>query len=262
MISPPASSINPAGSPYFPRVRTLGPTTSPPPAHPPPMRFAARLLPAFLALLLAPQLLAQPTERMTSRIETCEAILREFQTDPELAIPAEVLREAQAIVIVNQVKGGLILGLQYGYGVALARRDDGSWSIPVFIRAGEASLGLQLGGQRIETIYVLMDRDTVRRLFTGRFNIGVDARAVAGPRAFEAELANRDILTTPVLVYGRTQGLFAGATIRTGWIDRHDAANWNFYETPYVLPELLYGNFVQPPPQVRPLIDFVTRITR
>ncbi len=220
------------------------------------------LLAACLALLAASPLHAQPTERMTARIETTEAILREFQADPELAIPAEVLRQAQAIVIVNQVKGGLILGLQYGYGVVLARRDDGSWSIPVFIRAGEASLGIQLGGQRIETIYVLMDRETVRRLFTGRFNIGVDARAVAGPRAFEAEMVNRDILTTPVLVYGRTQGLFAGATIRTGWVDRHDSANWTYYETPYVLPELLFGNFVQPPPQVRPLMDFVAQITR
>jgi lipid-binding SYLF domain-containing protein len=229
------------------------------------MRTAASLLRpllACLALVVAPLLQAQPTERMTARIETCEAILREFQADPQLAIPAEVLREAKAIVIVNQVKGGLILGLQYGYGVVLARRDDGSWSIPVFIKAGEASLGLQLGGQRIETLYVLMDRDTVRRLFTGRVNIGVDASAVAGPRAYEAEKVNRDILTTPVLVYGRNHGIYAGATIKTGWIDRNDAANWDYYETPYVLPELLYGNFVSAPAQVRPLMDYVTRIAR
>ncbi len=224
---------------------------------------ALRLLPACLALLVAPLLHAEPgSDRMTARIETCEAILREFQADPQLAIPSEVLREAKAIVIVNQVKGGLILGLQYGYGVALARRDDCSWSIPVFIKAGEASIGLQLGGQRIETIYVLMDRDTVRRLFSGRVNIGVDASAVAGPRAYEAEKVNRDILTTPVLVYGRNQGIYAGATIKTGWIDRNDAANWDYYDTPYVLPELLYGDFVKAPPQVRPLIDFVTQITR
>lgn len=224
-----------------------------------------RLLPAWFALLAAPLLRAEEpakTDKLTGRVETCEAILREFQADPQLAIPAEILRQSKALVIVNQVKGGLILGLQYGYGVVLARRDDGSWSIPVFIKAGEASLGLQLGGQRIETVYVLMDRDTVRRLFDGRVNIGVDARAIAGPRTYEAEKVNKDILTTPVLVYGRNQGYYAGATVKTGWIDRNDAANWDYYHTPYVLPELLYGDFVKVTPQVRPLVDYVTQIAR
>ncbi len=226
-------------------------------------RSLLRLLPACLALLAAPFARAEAdTDKMTARVETCEAILREFQADPQLAIPSEVLRQAKALVIVNQVKGGLVLGLQYGYGVALARRDDGSWSIPAFIKAGEASLGLQLGGQRVETIYVLMDRDTVRRLFDGRVNFGVDARAIAGPRAYEAEKMTKDILTTPVLVYGRNQGYYAGATIKTGWIDRNDRANWDYYATPYLLPELLYGNFVKPTPAVRPLVDFVAQITR
>lgn len=227
---------------------------------------ALRLVPACLALLAAPLLRgaedAPAPDKMTARVETCEAILREFQADPQLAIPAEILRQSQALVIVNQVKGGLILGLQYGYGVVLARRDDGTWSIPVFIKAGEASLGIQLGGQRTETIYVVMDRDTVRRLFDGRVNIGVDARAIAGPRTYEAEKVNKDILTTPVLVYGRNQGYYAGATVKTGWIDRNDGANWDYYHTPYVLPELLYGDFVKVPPQVRPIVDYVTQITR
>lgn len=226
---------------------------------------ALRFLPACLALLAAPLLRAEDepkTDKFTARIETCEAILREFQADDQIAIAPEVLRQAKALVIVNQVKGGLILGLQYGYGVVLARRDDGSWSIPVFIKAGEASLGLQLGGQRTETIYVLMDKDTVRRLFDGRVNIGVDARAVSGPRTYEAEKVNKDILTTPVLVYGRNQGYYAGATVKTGWIDRNDGANWEYYHTPYVLPELLYGDFVKVTPQVRPLVDYVTQITR
>ncbi len=227
------------------------------------MKFSITLVSIF-TLLCAPFLGAQSAapDRLTARIETCEAIIREFQADPQLAIPAEVLRQARAIVIVNQVKGGLILGLQYGYGVVLARRPDGTWSIPVFIRAGEASIGLQLGGQRTETIYTLMDDDTVRLLFANRFNIGADARAIAGPRTYEAEKVNRDILDTPVLVYGRNLGIYAGATVKAGWIARDDATNFTYYDTPYTLPELLYGDFVQPTPGVRPLMDFVGAITR
>ena len=215
-------------------------------------------------LLCAPLLRADDAgpDKQTLRLETCEAILREFQADPQLAIPTEVLRQARAIVVVNQIKGGLILGFQYGYGTVLARRADGTWSIPVFVSAGEASLGIQLGGQRTETIYVLMDQETVRRLFNGRMNIGIDARAIAGPRTYEAEKVNRDILTTPVLVYGRNRGYYAGATVKTGWIDRNDTANWDYYATPYVLPELLFGDFVKPDARVRPFVDYVTAIAR
>jgi lipid-binding SYLF domain-containing protein len=132
----------------------------------------------------------------------------------------------------------------------------------VFIRAGEASIGLQLGGQRTETVYTIMNDDTVRLLFANRFNVGADARAVAGPRTYEAEKVNRDILDTPVLVYGRNQGLYAGATVKAGWIARDDETNFTYYDTPYTLPELLYGDFVSPPPGARPLMDFVAAITR
>lgn len=223
--------------------------------------FACGLLLGTVALRAADDS-DKESARLTARIETCEAILREFQADPRLAIPVEVLHSARAIVIVNQVKGGLVLGLQYGYGVVLARRSDGSWSVPVIIRAGEASLGLQLGGQRTETLYVLMNEDTTRLLSRDRFNIGVDARAVAGPRTYESERVNREILDTPVLVYGRNHGYYAGATIKTGWLERNDDANRIYYQTPRTLPEILFSDAVAPPPKVRPLVDYVTEITR
>lgn len=201
-------------------------------------------------------------ERLGARIATCEKILREFQADADLSIPPEVLRQARALVVVNQVKGSLVFGLQYGGGVVLARRPDGSWSVPVLLRAGEASLGVQVGGRRIETIYALMDDEAVRRLYLGRANIGADLAAVAGPRAFEAGLVNREILATPVLVYGRGHGLYAGAAVKTGWLERDDSANRDFYQTTLALPELLFGDEITPPAAVRPLMDYVTAITR
>lgn len=206
---------------------------------------------------------ARDRERFITRVETCEAILREFQDDPSLAIPAGVLQRAKALVITNQIRAGLILGLQEGYGAILVKKSDGRWSIPVLVRAGEASVGLQLGGSRIETVYVIMDENTPRQLFEGRFNIGVDAAAVAGPHAAEAEKTNRELLNVPVLVYTNQKGLFAGATVKSGYITRSDAINRAFYAIDYDLPELLYGDFVNPAPsEVRPLMDYVTQITR
>jgi SH3 domain-containing YSC84-like protein 1 len=201
-------------------------------------------------------------ERFVTRVETCEAILREFQADPSLAIPAEVLQRAKALVITNQIKGGLLLGFQDGYGVILVKKSNGAWSIPVVVRAGESSLGLQIGGSRIETVYVITDERTPRQLFEGRFNIGVDAAAVAGPHVSEVEKSNRALLSVPVLVYSNQKGLFAGAAVKSGFITRSDSVNRAFYAVDYDLPELLYGNFVDPAPAaVRPLMEYVTQLS-
>ena len=43
----------------------------------------------------------------------------------------------------------------------------------------------------------------------------MDARAIAGPRTYEAEKLNHEILTTPVLIHGRNHGYYAGATVKT-----------------------------------------------
>jgi lipid-binding SYLF domain-containing protein len=200
-------------------------------------------------------------DTFVTRIETCEAIIREFQADPATAIPAEVLQRAKGLVIVNQIKAGLIFGFQEGYGAVLVKKPSGHWSIPVVVRAGEASLGLQLGGSRIEAVYVIMNEQTPRLLFEGRFNIGVDAKAVAGPRVAESETWNRELLNTPVLVYARQKGLYAGATVKTGYITRSDAINRAFYATDYDLPELLYGEWIKVPAEVKPIMDYVTQLS-
>lgn len=218
------------------------------------------LLAAFLALPAH----AEDRRRATlvGRVESAEAILREFMVDPATAIPGEILRNARGIVIVNQFRAGFIFGAQVGYGVILVRRPDNTWSIPAFLKAGEASVGLQVGAKSVETIYVLNNDETPRLLFSGsRFNIGVDARAAAGPDSAEVEAMNRDILDTPVLVYSRSEGLFAGATVRTGWLARDDSANYRLHNTNRTLPEILYSDAVAGAPESLPMRDFVRSIS-
>ena len=245
---------------------------SPFPSALPPLAFFSltpfamkKLLSLCLVLVLAVSLRAdssQDRDRFINRVETCEAILREFQADPARAIPAEVLHRAKALLITTQFKGGLVLGFQEGFGTILVKKSSGRWSIPVVVRVGEASLGLQLGASSVESIFVVMDEETPRLLFEGRFNIGVDAAAVAGPRAVDVEKSNQRLLNVPVLVYTNKKGLFAGATVKSGYITRSDAVNRAFYALDYDLPELLYGNFVNPIPSVvQPLMDYVTQLS-
>ena len=179
---------------------------------------------------------------------------------PATAIPAQVLQSAHALVIVNQFKAGFFLGIKDGYGVILVKRPDGRWSLPVLVSAGEISLGFQVGANSVETVMVITDDQTPRKLFSQRFNVGVDAKAVAGPKAAEVEKNNREIITAPVLVYTKAAGLYAGATVKAGWLQRNDAINFVLYKTSYTMPELLYSNWVNPIPEVVPLMSYVQRI--
>ena len=220
-----------------------------------------------LALLFLVSLLgsafaqAQPSRaELVTRVETCEAILREFQARPDLAVPAQVWQRAKGVLILNQFKAGLLLGIQDGYGVLMVKQANGRWSLPVLVNAGQASIGLQVGAKSVESIMVLTDENTPRMLFRNRVNLGVDAAAVAGPRAAETERMNADILRTPILAYTKTVGVFAGATIKAGHISRNDQANFTLYDTKYAMPELLYSDWVQPPKEVQPLMAFMQQI--
>lgn len=219
------------------------------------------LLFSFLALFGAALARAEVTRAdMVARVESCEAILQTFQKNPATAIPPAVWQRARAVMILNQFKAGFLLGVQDGYGVIMVKKSNGRWSLPVVISAGEASLGFQLGAKAVESIFIITDDNLSRLLFTQRFNIGVDAKAVAGPKAAEAERYNQDILRTPMLAYVRSVGLFAGATVKAGHVSRNDSANFLLYNTRYTMPELLYSDWVQPPVEVQPLMGMVQRL--
>lgn len=219
------------------------------------------LLLSLVALFGAALVRAEVTRAdLIDRIESCEAILQEFQIRRETAIPAAVFRQAKAIVIVNQFKAGFLLGVKDGYGVIMVKQASGRWSLPVLISAGEASLGFQIGVSSVQSVYIITDTTTPRLLFKQRFNIGVDAKAVVGPRAAETERFSAEILRTPMLVYTKSAGLYAGATVKAGHLSRNDPANFQLYNTKYTMPEILYSDWVQPTPEVQPLMNLVQKL--
>jgi len=201
-----------------------------------------------------------PRPDLVARVETCEAILQEFMADPDTAIPPSVWRQAHGLIILNQFKAGFIFGVKAGYGVIMVKKPDGRWSVPVLIGASEASLGFQVGAKSVETVCILTDDVTARRLFTTQFDIGVDAKAVAGPKAAEVEHDSKPIFIAPVLVYSHSDGLFAGATVKAGRVARNDPANFTLYATDSTMPELLYGDWITPPKEVQPLMNYVQRL--
>ncbi|MEI6106048.1 MAG: lipid-binding SYLF domain-containing protein [Opitutae bacterium] len=224
------------------------------------------LLALFSVTLLAGALSAAnglSRSSIVERLDSCEAILQDLQGNVKTAIPADVLHRAKALVIINQFQAGFIFGIKDGYAVALVRRPNGKWSVPAFFRAGELSIGLQAGGKSINGVYVLMDDATVRLLLKNRMNLGAEAKAVAGIRAAESDTVAAKLRSQAnVLVYTSTEGLFLGASIKTGYMSPHEEANQMFYNSSNRLPELLFSDWVTPPSEARFLMDYVTRLTQ
>lgn len=199
---------------------------------------------------------------LVERLDTCEAILQDLQSSTKTAIPADVLRRARGIVIVNQVQAGLFFGVKDGYAIALVRRPNGRWSVPAFLNTGEASFGLQAGVKAINTVMVLLDDNTARLLLNRKVNFGAEAKAVAGVRAAETEKVTKALpADANVLVYSLQEGYYLGAALKTGYISPNEDANRVFYNTNNKLPELLYSDWVQPPTEAQFLMNYVTRLT-
>jgi VCBS repeat-containing protein len=201
-----------------------------------------------------------PRGDLVVRVETCEAILREFMASPSTAIPAGVWRQARGLMVLSQFKAGFIFGVKGGYGIIMVKKPNGHWSLPVLIDASEASLGLQVGAKSVDTVCIITDDATPRLLFTSQINIGVDAKAVAGPSSAEYESDTKTTFIAPVLVYSRSEGLFAGATVKAGHVQRNDLANYTLYGTNNAMPELLYSDWVTPPADVQPLMAYVQQL--
>ena len=198
-----------------------------------------------------------------TELDSCEAILREMQGNSRTAIPADVLRKAHGIIIVNQFQGSFILGIKDGYGVALVRRPNGKWSVPAFLKAGELSIGFQAGAKTINAVYVLMDENAARLLFKNRMNLGAEAKVTAGIRAAETEAVTKNLPgNANVLVYSNVEGLYAGASIKTGYLSPQQRANELFYNATHRMPELLYSDWVTPPSEASYLMNYVDAITR
>ena len=226
----------------------------------------------FLSLLLciaafAGALTAQASQvkrsTLLERMDTCEAILQDLQSSTKTAIPADILRRARGIVIVNQVQAGFIFGVKDGYAVALVRRPNGHWSVPAFRNVGEASLGLQIGVKALNTVYVILDDATARLLLNRKVNFGAEAKAVAGVRAAEGEAVTKQIPgNANVLVYALREGYYLGMALKTGFMSPNEEANRVLYNSTNKVPELLYSDWVQPPPETRFLINYITRLSQ
>src|ERR1051326_1193345 len=201
----------------------------------------------FILLLgLATSARAVEKAELDTRIRMLAAKLEELQQKPNKAIPADNLRKAQGILLLDRTKAGLIFAYQGGSGVALVKDPKTQqWGLAPFLTANEGSLGFQVGGEQTFFAILFMSTNATRLLTEPNVVAGGEARGTVGDATAAAE-ANASPTEPSVLIYNDRKGLYGGAAIKGGAIAPVDSANRVYYGQPLTVREILFENKVMP----------------
>lgn len=198
----------------------------------------------MMLFALAGPALADNKADLDNRVRKLTAKFEAMQGKPDKAIPAENLRKAQGIILLDRTKAGFIFAYQGGSGVTLVRDAKGKWSPAAFLTANEASLGFQIGGQQSFIVILLMNTNATRLLTDAEIEVGGEARGTAGTSSAGVE---GKVTTTErtVLVYDDRNGLFGGAAVKGGALSPDENANQKYYGEYVSLDEILFKKKVK-----------------
>jgi lipid-binding SYLF domain-containing protein len=216
------------------------------------------LLSALLIITFASASFGDDRGKTVSRLQSAGTVLDEIMAAPDKGLPEEILGSAECVAVVpSLLKGGFIVGGAYGRGVATCRTSTG-WSAPAFFRIEGGSFGLQIGGQAVDLIMVVMNEKGMNRLLTSKFKLGADASVAAGPVGRHAEGMTDWKMRAEVLTYSRARGIFAGISLNGAAIHQDAGSTRDFYGRMLPFKSVLSGE-TPSPTEAWPFVGTVTK---
>jgi SH3 domain-containing YSC84-like protein 1 len=205
--------------------------------------------------------MADSTQDARQLVEKARMTFEGFSADKEMGASLRALvRKAKAVLIYPQVlRGAFILGASGGSGVLLARDPaTGNWSGPAFYTIGEASFGLQAGGEASEVVLVALTERGVTALLSTSAKLGANASVAVGPVGMGAEAATAN-LSADLVSYTRNMGLYGGISVEGAVVATRDALNKVYYGRAVTPTDILVKHMVTNP-QSTGLITAVAKV--
>lgn len=184
---------------------------------------------------------------LAERLRKATAVLSEVASGKQdTDIPREMLAGARAIAVFPGVKkGAVIVGGRHGEGVMSVKHvGDGRWSPPAFFTVGGGSFGLQLGGQVIDLVLVVMTEKGIESLLKSETTLGGDVSLTAGPKSLH-DAANTD-------------GTFAGASFEGATVQPDGSAIRTLYGAKADSRDVLLNGRYAVPASARPFVNVLT----
>src|SRR6267378_483405 len=194
------------------------------------------------------------------RIDASAKVLTEIMGTPDKAIPNKVLSDAKCLAIIpSMVKIAVGFGGNHGKGIATCRTANG-WSAPAPITITGGSFGLQLGGQAVDVVMVIMNDQGMQHLLSSKFKLGADASAAAGPVGRDAGADTDWKMKAEVLTYSRARGVFAGIDLNGSAVTQDKDETRILYGKFVPFTEIFEGK-VQPPRGTDAFLSTVRKYT-
>ena len=203
--------------------------------------------------------LAADQMEATQIVEKARLTLDGFMADKQMGAFRDLLKKAQGVVIApDLLKGAFIVGLAGGNAVFLARdKQTGQWSEPAFYTIGEASFGLQAGGEASEVILLAMTHRGVTALLGNSVKLGGDVGVAAGPYGMGAAASTAN-LSADILSFSRSKGLYGGISLDGAVVAVRGGLNQAYYGKEVSATDILVRHTVTNPQAAR-LIEDVSK---
>jgi lipid-binding SYLF domain-containing protein len=181
-----------------------------------------------------------------ARLQSSVDVVNAIMAAPDKGIPEEVLNDAKCILVVpNMIKGGFVFGGKHGRGVASCRTAEG-WSAPAFVSVGGGSAGFQIGLEGVDLIMLVMNDKGLQQLLSSKFELTGEGSVAAGPVGRHASAGTDWKMTTEVLTYSRSKGVFAGLTLEGAVVEQDNDSTTAIYGKHMEFRSILSGKVATP----------------
>jgi len=185
-------------------------------------------------------------EDSVARLQASVDVIHAIMAAPDKGIPEEVLNDAKCMVVVpNMIKGGFVFGGKHGRGVASCRTAEG-WSAPAFVSVGGGSAGFQIGLEGVDLVMLVMNDKGLQQLLSSKFELTGEGSVAAGPVGRHASAGTDWKMTTEVLTYSRSKGVFAGLTLEGAVVEQDDDSTIAIYGKNIEFRKILSGKVATP----------------
>jgi lipid-binding SYLF domain-containing protein len=194
-------------------------------------------------------------EEAHDRLESAAVVLDPFTDSSGRGIQPEQFAKADCVAVIPGFKKGAAgVGVGFGRGFISCRNGD-NWSAPGAVSLESASLGVQLGGEKINIVILSMDKELRSKLLSGRFSVGSDASAAW----VDGKSAHGDT-DAKLLFFSQTKGTFAGFDLDGVTLKADDSTNKALYGKPITNGEVV-GGHTDVPEVAQPLLTKLSQET-
>jgi lipid-binding SYLF domain-containing protein len=191
------------------------------------------------------------------RLQNSGKVMREILNVPD-DIPQDLINKARCVVVMPSVlKAAFVVGGSYGRGTMVCRTGKdftGPWGAPAMYALEGGSIGLQIGGEATDFVFLVMNDRGASSLLHSKVKLGADASAAAGPKGRDASADTDAYMRAEILSYSRARGVFAGISLEGSTLRPDEDANRKLYGKSTSAAKIILEANVTPPDAAHDLI--------